>query len=101
MSDDTQLAKAIFSYGTLMDKFPDAVVEDAELSGRFIFDDSGMFPSVRPAEHHSCIPGKLIYLTPNQLKIADEYEDGLYKRVELSIDLKLGGSIKAEVYLEF
>lgn len=92
--------KLVFSYGTLIDKFPDAVIDSGELCAKFELDDNGMFPVIKPSDITHTISGYIMRLTPLELKLADEYEDSLYKRTELTIALDSGYKVQAEVYVE-
>ena len=77
----------VFSYGTLIDKFPDRIVHRAELRGKYTIDDSGYFPCLYMFGNKTIIQGQLLELCDDELKEADYYEDqdGLYTRKLLTV----------------
>ncbi|MDG2306198.1 MAG: gamma-glutamylcyclotransferase [Candidatus Binatia bacterium] len=99
--------RAVFTYGTLM--FP--VVMDtvtgqtleshrASLAGFQRFGVSGeVYPGIVEAEGKTTLGRLYLAVDDDTLAVLDRFEDWLYERRTLEVELKEGGSFTAEVWM--
>ena len=88
----------VFSYGTLVDKFPKEKI-DATLTSDLRLGSYGQYPALIKDDKIHEIHGHLLELTDEEFKEADYYEGypDLYDRVEKELSLGYE-KVKAWVY---
>jgi len=78
----------IFSYGTLVEQFPDNVVSEAILCGEYEIDEREMFPRLVKSNELNFIDGHILEFTEDdEIFEVDEYEGfpDLYGRKEIEV----------------
>ncbi len=89
----------VFSYGTLVDKFPQEHMP-VVLVGNYEISNYGMYPALIDSEEECHLQGNLLFLNDDELKEADYYEGhpGTYHRKEETIKTD-EGLAQAWVYI--
>ena len=90
----------VFSYGTLIEKFPQERVS-AILTSNLELGSYGNYPALLVSKDISSINGFLLELTDEQFKKADSYEDypQLYYRRKMNVVLDDNSEVRAWVYI--
>lgn len=90
----------VFSYGSLADRFPNSFQEKCLFIGDYEINTENIFVSLIPSEKSHITEGSLLYLTDEELKKADKYEDtpNTFYREKMTILTENLNEVQAWVY---
>jgi gamma-glutamylcyclotransferase (GGCT)/AIG2-like uncharacterized protein YtfP len=92
----------IFSYGSLVDKFPDKVLGPAKLIDYVELNEDNIFPELVLSQEEHTVEGFLLELDDLELKEADEYEDEGRYYLRASRDVEYNDRVfQAGIYFKY